>query len=78
MLFILTSIDIDDPILWKVSILVNRTFKETISKLDFDDEQSLLPMEELWKVFSESPVPKHLHIVVRAPPAGELYDFSLD
>lgn len=77
MLLILTSIDIDDPILWKVSILVNRTFKETISKLDFDG-QSLLPMEGLWEVFSESPVPKHLHIVVRAPPAGELYDLSLD
>ena len=72
-----TSIDIDDPILWKVSILVNRTFKETISKLDFDG-QSLLPMEGLWEVFSESPVSKHLHIVVRAPPAGELYDLSLD
>ena len=70
-MFRILYIDVDDLKLCKVSILVSRSFKETISKLDFDDEQSLFPMDELSGVFSESPDSRHLHIAVRVPPAGE-------
>jgi hypothetical protein len=66
----------DSLILWRVSILDDRAFNENIRKLKLDHEQSLSPMDILSDVFSESPVPKHLHIVVRAPPAGE-FDFVL-
>lgn len=41
--------------LWKVSIPDDQTLEENISKFDFN-EQSLLLMEELSEVFSESPV----------------------
>jgi Crinkler effector protein N-terminal domain len=69
------GVDADRLDLWKVSIPDDRSLKENISKLKFDDEQSLSPMKELLEVFSESPARKHLHIVVRAPPAGELDNF---
>jgi hypothetical protein len=62
----------DTLVLWKVSILVNRSLTANLSKLNFVDEESLLPAEGLSEVFSDFPVHKHLHIVVRAPPAGEL------
>jgi hypothetical protein len=65
-------VDADALLLWKVSIPVNRSLNENLGKLDFIDEGSLMPAEELSEVFSDSPVRKHLHIVVRAPPAGEL------
>lgn len=70
---ILIYIDIDDLILWKVykSIFVNCSLKEKLNKLNFVNEESLLPMDKLQEVFSESPVPKYLHIIVRVPPAGE-------
>jgi hypothetical protein len=58
--------------LWKVSIPDDRSLKENISKLDFYDEQSLSPTAKLSKVFADAPEEMHLHIVVRAPPAGEL------
>ena len=64
-------VDADNLILWQVSIPVNRNLTEHLSKLDFVDEGSLLPVEELSDVFSDSPARRHLHIVVRVPPAGE-------
>ena len=64
-------VDADALLLWKVSILVDRSLTKNISKLDFVDEGSLLPVEELSDVFSDSLSRKHLHIVVRVPPAGE-------
>ena len=36
-------VNIDDLILWKVSILVDHSFKDTISQLKFKHGQSLLP-----------------------------------
>jgi hypothetical protein len=65
-------VDADRLILWKVCIPINRNLTTNLSKLDFVHEGSLLPAEELSEVFSDSPVRKSLHIVVRAPPAGEL------
>jgi hypothetical protein len=61
----------DTLLLWKVSILVNQNLTKNISKLDFIDESSLLPVKRLSKVFSDQPEDEHLHIVVRVPPAGE-------
>ncbi|KIM72338.1 hypothetical protein PILCRDRAFT_742219 [Piloderma croceum F 1598] len=59
----------DTLLLWKVSIPVNRNLTENLSKLNFVDEGSLLPVEELSDVFSDSLSRKHLHIIVRTPPA---------
>ena len=78
-------VDADNLILWNVSISVNRNLTENLSKLNFVDEGSLLPVKRLSGVFSDRPEDEHLHIVVRAPPAGEyellsfvmtLHDFS--
>ena len=78
-------VDADNLILWQVSIPVNRNLTENISKLDFVDDGSLLPVKRLSGVFSDPPEDEHLHIVVRVPPAGEyellafviiLHDFS--
>jgi hypothetical protein len=65
-------VDADALLLWKVSIPVNRSLHENLSKLDFADEGSLLPVKRLSEVFSDQLENEHLHIVVRAPPAGEL------
>jgi hypothetical protein len=64
-------VDADALLLWKVSILVDRSLTKNISKLDFVDEGSLLPVKRLSGVFSDQPEDEHLHIVVRVPPAGE-------
>ena len=58
-------------VLWKVSILVNRSLTENLSNRTFGDESPLLPVDELSEVFSDSPARRHLHIVVSAPPASE-------
>jgi hypothetical protein len=63
--------DADGLILRKVPVLISRGFKEAVSKLNFNDDDSLLHTEELSEVFSEPPIPRHLHIAVRVPPAGE-------
>jgi hypothetical protein len=65
----------DTLILWQVSIPVNRNLTEHLSKSDFVDESSLLPVKRLSKVFSDQPEDEHLHIVVRVPP-GELDNVS--
>jgi hypothetical protein len=41
--------------LQRVSIPDDRSLKENISNLDFDDEQSLSPMDKLSKVFADAP-----------------------
>jgi hypothetical protein len=66
----------DTLVLWKVSIVVNRSLTENISKLNFIDEGSLFPMEELSEVFSDLPYRKSLHIVVRALPTGEFHTIN--
>src|ERR1700729_1040840 len=68
-------IDADTLFLWKVSIPVNQNLTENLSKLDFVDESSLLPVKRLSKVFSDQPEDEHLHVVVRVPP-GELDNVS--
>ena len=61
----------DTLVLWKVSILVNRSLTQNLSNRTFADESPLLPVDELSEVFSDSPARRHLHIVVSAPPASE-------
>jgi hypothetical protein len=69
------QVDADNLILWQVSIPVNQNLTENLSKLDFVNEGSLLLVEELSVVFSDSPARRHLHIVVLALP-GELDNVS--
>ena len=64
-------VDADTLVLWKVSILVNRSLTQNLSNRTFADESPLLPVDELSEVFSDSPARRHLHIVVSAPPASE-------
>ena len=64
-------VDAHALVLWKVSILVNRSLTQNLSNRTFGDESPLLPVDELSEVFSDSPARRHLHIVVSAPPASE-------
>ena len=48
-------VDADALLLWKVSIPVDRNVTENLSKLNFVDDESLLPVEEL-SVSSQTPL----------------------
>ncbi|TDL27062.1 hypothetical protein BD410DRAFT_783216 [Rickenella mellea] len=69
----LAHIDADALRLWKVSqaIPVDRSFKEKIEVLKLTDQQSILHEKALSELFLESPVEKHLHIIVQTSPAAE-------
>jgi Crinkler effector protein N-terminal domain len=58
-------------LLWKVHLPIDKNIKKKVENLGLVVDESLLPDEELSEVFSEPPARKHLHIVVKAPPAGE-------
>ena len=64
-------VDADALVLWKVSIAVNGNLAENLDP-DIINDDPLLPVNRLSKVFSDPPEDEHLHIVVQAPPAGEL------
>ena len=75
-MLMLTIFVADRPDLWNVqeaSIVVGRDLKANFrrAKLVLDDEESLWPLEKLSEVFPDPLLEKHLHIVVRVPPAGE-------
>jgi hypothetical protein len=55
-------------VLWKVSIPADRNIHENLDKLrvDFVDGKSLLPTKELSEVFSEAPIKRYIHIIVKA------------
>jgi hypothetical protein len=63
--------DADTLVLWKVSIPSDSLVEQDPRIIDLDENQSLVPMNRLSKVFSDAPEKDHIHIVVRAPPAGE-------
>ena len=44
-------VDAATPVLWKVSILIDKSFQENLDKLDFDEGKSLSPMEVLEDLF---------------------------
>jgi hypothetical protein len=57
--------------IYQVSVPADRNLKKEVDKLALNDEESLLPTDELSEVFEESPARKHLHIVARGPPIGK-------
>ncbi|KIL58376.1 hypothetical protein M378DRAFT_86543 [Amanita muscaria Koide BX008] len=61
-------VDADTLALWKVSFPVTTSLPEDLGNHEFVDKESLSPVEELSAVFSEPPILKYLHIVVKAPP----------
>jgi hypothetical protein len=61
-------VDAKALVLCKTSIHVDDRLEITLGNLD---HQPLSPVEALSEVFPTSPVRKHLHIVVKSPPAGE-------
>ena len=61
----------DTLVLWKVSIAVNGNLAESLDP-DIINDDPLLPVNRLSKVFSDPPEDKHLHIIMQALPAGEL------
>jgi hypothetical protein len=61
----------DTLILWRVFVPDDDSLKEQLSRLDLVDESSLSPMQELSEVFSDPPIQRHLHIIVKPPPLGE-------
>jgi len=64
--------DADALKLWKVSILVDASFKENVGKVELRDEEALSPVCNLSHVFTHpEPAPRTLHIVIRAPLIGE-------
>jgi Crinkler effector protein N-terminal domain len=69
-------VNIDDLMLWKVSILVDNSFNDTISQLKFEDGQPLSPMAKLSKVFADAPEEGHLHIAVRVPSPEPEFDLN--
>jgi len=63
-------VDADTLVLWKVSIPVDKSFKESLSRNDFVEEHQVEPMQELVDIFTEPLVKKHIHIMIKAPPIG--------
>ena len=58
-------------VLWKVSIPNNDSLKTNISKLVLVDEGLLLATAELLEFFLETPIQKHLHVIIKALSAAE-------
>lgn len=63
----LKDVDADTLKLWKVSIPVDSRFKERIETSAFAEEGCLQPMSELSEIFPDSPLRKHVHIVIKPP-----------
>jgi hypothetical protein len=56
----------DSIILWKVSVPIDKKLQHNIASLCLVEEDALkLPVEELTAIFS--PVPYHLHVVIKPP-----------
>jgi hypothetical protein len=64
------DVDAHSPVLWKVSIPVNRHFQQSIAILDLTDRTSLSSVDDLAYVFLDEPHHKHLRIVMK-PRVGE-------
>ena len=45
--------------------------EQELGNLDLTDAKSLPPLKRLSNVFLDLPEESHIHLVVRAPPAGE-------
>ncbi|KAH8990254.1 hypothetical protein EDB92DRAFT_778999 [Lactarius akahatsu] len=58
--------------LWRVSIPNDSNFELKLSELDLVDEEQLFPLQVLSNVFTDPPLPEHVHIVVKPPPPHSL------
>ncbi|KAG1725697.1 uncharacterized protein EDB91DRAFT_83444 [Suillus paluster] len=61
------DVDAHRLMLWDVDLLVDEAFENRLNSLKLDPKQFLSPVTQLFKVFSQQPNEKHLHIVVRPP-----------
>jgi len=61
----------DTLVLWKVSVPADANLEQELGNLDLTDAKSLPPLKRLSNVFLDLPEESHIHLVVRAPPAGE-------
>ena len=65
------DVDADNLVLWKALIRIDQDLKKRVDNLVLDDENSLMPDEELADVFNHKPpATKHLHIIVDQPLDG--------
>jgi Crinkler effector protein N-terminal domain len=61
----------DKLVLWKVSIAIGQDLKKSVGNLLLEDEESLMPDDDLADVFhKEPPAPKRVHIIVDQPLDG--------
>jgi hypothetical protein len=63
-------------ILWKVSIAFDDSIEAHLGTLNLDDKRLLATLDKLSSHFSNEPDPNQLHIIMRAPAAGE-YDCTM-
>ena len=64
-------VDADTLVLWKVSIPVDESVKDSLSRLDLAGQRSLSSVHRLSNVFTNAPEEGHLHIAVKAPRTGK-------
>jgi hypothetical protein len=67
----LDHVPADTLVLWKVSIPATGLVKEDPRIQDLPEDESLLPLSQLSTVFSGTLKEGHIHVVVRAPHAGQ-------
>jgi hypothetical protein len=62
--------------LWKVSMLVDKSFGEKARDMELREEEVLSPVTPLSRVFTDTPVDGHVHIIVRPHAFGEYKGLS--
>ena len=67
--FAFQHVDADALLLWRVSVPPRGNLDEF--SVDFVEEKSLLPTEELSEVFPGSPPRNNIHVVVKSPILSE-------
>ena len=61
----------DSLVVWKASIRIDQNLKKSVDNLVLEDENSLMPDEDLADVFDHQlPAKKHVHIIVDQPLDG--------
>ncbi|KAI9461315.1 hypothetical protein BJY52DRAFT_1117175 [Lactarius psammicola] len=70
-------VDTRTIILWRVSIPNDDSLELKLSRLNLVDEDSLSPTQELSEVYSNPPIRKHVHVIVKPPPAREFERLAL-
>ncbi|KAG6328972.1 hypothetical protein ID866_10116 [Astraeus odoratus] len=60
------DVDANQLALYKVSLPCDKDLEQRLDHLELDAEQLLDPQKTLSNVFSDAPLPEHLHIVIEA------------